>query len=97
MLTSDKIKDPDIQRNIDQLARRCWSVGYPYDHCLSRKGWDFGGMFFPYLEGYKMNPWARGRVGGGFSALLSLAGYLQILLTAGFGVVAALRRTPRQE
>ena len=54
-------------------------------------------MFFPYLEGYKLKPLVRGRVGGGISALLSLAGYLQILLTAGFGVVAALQRIPRQD
>ena len=52
-------------------------------------------MFMPYLEGYKLNPWARGRVGGGFSALLSLAGYVQILLTAGFGVVAAVSTNPK--
>ena len=64
---------------------------------LARKGWNFEAMFFPYLEGYKLNPWSRGRVGGGISALLSLAGYLQILLTAAFGVVAALHRIPRQE
>ena len=39
---------------------------------LARRGWDFEAMFFPYLEGYKLNPWSRGRVGGGISALLSL-------------------------
>ena len=68
-----RISDPSIQRNIDQLAKAlliCWLILMAI--ALSRKGWDFEGMFFPYLEGYKLNPWARGRVGGGISALLSL-------------------------
>ena len=91
-----RISDPSMQRNIDQLAKAlliCWLALMVI--ALSRRGWDFGGMFMPYLEGYKMNPWARGRVGGGFSALLSLAGYLQLFLTAAFGVVAAIAKNPK--
>jgi len=94
--TSDKIRNPNLQRNIDQLASAllvCWVILMTI--ALARKGWDFSGMFFPYLEGYKLKPWSRGRVGGGFSALLSLAGYVQILLTAGFGVVAAISTNPK--
>jgi hypothetical protein len=94
--TSDKIRHPNMQRNIDQLANAllvCWITLMTI--ALARKGWDFGGMFFPYLEGYKVQPWARGRVGGGISAILSLAGYVQILLTAGFGVVAAVSTNPK--
>jgi hypothetical protein len=52
-------------------------------------------FFFPFL-GYKAEPWGRGRIGGGFDALLSVAFYLQQLASATFGVVAALsthRRT----
>ena len=94
--TSDKIRNPNLQRNIDQVASAllvCWVILMTI--ALARKGWDFSGMFFPYLEGYKLKPWSRGRVGGGFSALLSLAGYVQILLTAGFGVVAAVSTNPK--
>jgi hypothetical protein len=94
--TSDKIRHPNMQRNIDQLANAllvCWIILMTI--ALARKGWDFGGVFFPYLEGYKVQPWARGRVGGGISAILSLAGYVQILLTAGFGVVAAVSTNPK--
>ena len=68
-----KISDPAIQRNIDQVAKAllvCWIALMTI--ALQRKGWDFMGMFFPYLEGYQLNPWARGRLGGGISALLSL-------------------------
>ena len=55
-------------------------------------------MFFPYLEGYKLNPWARGRVGGGISALLSLGRLFAAFPDgSGFGVVAALQRIPRQD
>jgi hypothetical protein len=89
--TSDKIRHPNMQRNIDQVASAllvCWIALMTI--ALARKGWNFSAMFFPYLEGYKLNPWSRGRVGGGISALLSLAGYVQIMLTAGFGVVAAV-------
>ena len=94
--TSDKIRHPNMQRNIDQVASAllvCWIALMTM--ALARKGWDFGGMFFPYLEGYKVQPWARGRVGGGISALLSLAGYVQLFLTAGFGVVAAVSTNPK--
>ena len=91
-----KIADPSLQRNIDQVAKAlliCWLILMTI--ALARKGWHFSAMFFPYLEGYKLNPWARGRVGGGISALLSLGGYVQLFLTAGFGVVAAISKNPK--
>ena len=94
--TSDKIRNPNLQRNIDQVASAllvCWIALMLV--ALARKGWDFSGMFMPYLEGYKLKPWSRGRVGGGMSALLSLAGYVQILLTAGFGIIAAVSTNPK--
>jgi len=94
--TSDKIRHANMQRNIDQIARAllvCWIILMTI--ALARKGWDFGAMFFPYLEGYRLSPWSRGRVGGGFSAVLSLAGYVQIMLTAGFGIVAAVATNPK--
>lgn len=46
-------------------------------------------FFFPFL-GYKAEPWGRNRIGSGFDALLSFAFYVQLLVTAIFGVVAAL-------
>lgn len=58
---------------------------------LHRTGYDFTGMFFPFL-GEKANPWARGRVGGGLDAVISLAAYFHIFLAAAFGVIAALSR-----
>ena len=93
---SGRISDPSIQRNIDQLAKAlliCWLIIMAI--ALARRGWNFEAMFFPYLEGYKLNPWSRGRVGGGISALLSLAGYLQLFLTAAFGVVAGVAKNPK--
>lgn len=58
---------------------------------LIRVNLDFVGLFAPYL-GRKAEPWGRARIGGGIDAFLALAGYFQIFLTAGFGVIAALSR-----
>ena len=94
--SSGQIKHPQVQHQMDVLGRALLVVWLLLmTIALYRKGWDFGGMFMPYLEGYKLKPWSRGRVGGGFSALLSLAGYLQIMLTAAFGVLAALSYNPK--
>lgn len=61
---------------------------------LLKTNFDFMGMFFPFVSG-KAQPWMRGRVGGGFDALIALAGYIQIMLTACFGIVFALAKNPR--
>jgi len=60
---------------------------------LVRTQFDVAGLFAPYL-GHKANPWGRGRLGGGFDALISFASYLQVFLAAAFGVVAALAKNP---
>jgi len=51
-------------------------------------------FFSPYF-GYKADPWTRERIGSGFDALLSLAFYIQLLLTTIFGVVAAASNNKR--
>ncbi len=56
---------------------------------LLRTNFDLIGNFMPYL-GIKAEPWMRGRVGGGFDSLMSLARFVLVGLTAGFGVVVAL-------
>jgi len=94
--TSGQIKNPLVQHQMDVLGRAllvAWIILMTI--ALYRKGFNFAGMFMPYLEGYRLKPWSRGRVGGGFSALLSLAGYVQIMLTAAFGVLAALSHNPK--
>jgi len=58
---------------------------------LIRTDFDVVGIFFPYL-GDKANPWSRSRLGGSLDALVALAGYLQIMLTALFGVTLALSK-----
>jgi hypothetical protein len=50
--------------------------------------------FFPFLD-YKATPWGRGRLGSGFDGLLSVAEYVQQMVTGIFGVVAALTTRPR--
>jgi hypothetical protein len=63
---------------------------------LIRTNFDLIGNFMPYL-GLKAEPWMRGRVGGGFDSLMSMARFVLVGLSAGFGVVAALstRKTTR--
>jgi hypothetical protein len=61
---------------------------------LLKTNFDFMGMFFPYVSG-KAYPWLRGRVGGGFDALIAFASYIQIMLAACFGIVFALSKNPR--
>jgi hypothetical protein len=58
---------------------------------LIRTDFDVIGIFFPYL-GKKANPWARNRVGGGIDAIYAFAIYFQIMMTALFGVAAALSK-----
>ncbi|BDS07652.1 hypothetical protein NT6N_26920 [Oceaniferula spumae] len=92
---TNRIKHPTVQRQIDQLAMAmlfAWAILMTI--ALIRTNYNFSGMFAPYL-GERGYPWIRGRMGGGISALLSLAGYLQILMTAGFGVIAALSTNPK--
>jgi len=60
---------------------------------LVRTNFDFIGIFFPYL-GAKIDPWGRGRLGGGIDAIYALAGYIQLMLTALWGVVFALSKRP---
>lgn len=47
------------------------------------------------ILGQKVNPFARGQIGGGMSAFYSLAQYFYILVGAGFGVVAAMTKDRR--
>jgi hypothetical protein len=60
---------------------------------LVRTNFDVIGIFFPYW-GVKAEPWARNRLGGGIDAIYALATYLQIMLTALFGVAFALSKRP---
>lgn len=90
------LRTQELQSRIDVLGRVllvAW-LGLMAIGLLRIQG-DVVGLFAPYL-GQKSDPWARGQIGGGFSAFISLAGYLQLFLTASFGVLAALainRRT----
>jgi hypothetical protein len=61
---------------------------------LIRSKFDVIGLFFPYL-GEKADPWSRDRIGGGIDALYALAIYIQLMLTAIWGVVFALSKRPQ--
>jgi hypothetical protein len=89
------IDNPEFQRRLDiatRLIAGVWLVLMAI--ALLRTNFDFLGLFAPYVSG-KANPWGRGRIGGGFDALISLANYLQIMLASAFGIVAAVAKNRR--
>lgn len=95
------IKNKGIEQSQfqDQIAKlgivlfSAWSILMLI--ALLRIDFDFLGLFFPYLSsGEKPQPWDRGRVGGGLDALISFAGYFQMMLTALLGVVFAVALRP---
>ncbi|MDB4259905.1 hypothetical protein N9821_02005 [Akkermansiaceae bacterium] len=92
---TNRLRRPEVQRRIDILGGGllgAWLILMVIG--LVRVEGDVIGLFAPYL-GERANPWARGQIGGGFSAAVSLAGYLQIFLTSSFGVLAALALHPK--
>lgn len=83
--------NPHFQGNIDKVA----GVLFKFYIALAlvglfRTGFDFGGNFFPWFVGYKVDPWGRERIGGGISFLISLASYFNIFVTGGLGLVLAI-------
>ena len=88
------LSNAEFQAKLDLLTRGMVAVWIVL-MCVAlyRVEFDVIGLFAPYL-GQKADPWSRGRIGGGLDSLISLASYLQIFLTAGFFVVAALSTRP---
>ena len=89
-LDTSRLRRPDIQARIDKITGvlfGAWVVLMLI--ALFQVRGNALGLFAPYL-GEKVNPWARGQIGGGSSALISFAAYVQIFLTAAFGVIAAV-------
>ena len=91
MMREKEIETPVFQDQIAMLGRAlfiAWVLLMVV--ALLRSDFDFIGLFFPFI-GEKAQPWARGRVGGtSLDTLFSLAGYIQIMLTAMLGVCFAL-------
>jgi len=82
--------DPVFQRQLELLFKPtmiAWLVLVAI--AIFKLGDQIPYYFFPFL-GYKADPWVRGRIGTGLDFILAFAGYLQIMLAAIFGLVAAL-------
>lgn len=93
--TGREIENPVFQRGIDRFLVALIIAWVPLmGVALVRTDFDFAGLFLPWL-GRKAEPWSRERVGGGLDALLSLSGYVQVFMTASFGIIAAVSRNPR--
>jgi predicted outer membrane lipoprotein len=94
-LESNRLLRKEVQHQIDVLGGAllvAWLVLMGI--ALVKVEGNTIGLFAPYL-GMKAEPWARGQIGGGFSALISFASYLQIFLAAAFGVLAAMALNPK--
>ncbi len=94
-LETNRLRRRGVQRKIDLIAGGLligWLI-LMVIALVQVKG-NAIGLFAPYL-GQKVNPWARGQIGGGFSALISFAEYLQVFFTASFGVLAAVAMNRR--
>jgi len=94
-LEGNRLRSKDMQRRIDALGvalLSAWLVLMTI--ALIQVRGDVVGLFFPFL-GHKAVPWGSGQIGGGFSALISLAGYMHIFLAAAFGVIAAVALNPK--
>lgn len=94
-METERLLQANVQRQLDIVAATMLSTWFLLMIiAVVRVKGDFLGLFAPYL-GSRADPWARGQIGGGFSAIISLAGYFQIFLTAAFGVIAALAVNPK--
>ena len=95
LMRSGGVENKEFQRRLDIATRLILGVWiFLMLIALVRTNFDFLGLFAPYISG-KAHPWARGRVGSGFDALISFANYLQIMLAASFGIVAAVAKNRR--
>ncbi len=61
---------------------------------LIRTDFDWQGLFAPWL-GRLAQPWARARIGGTFDFIFSLIGHVNLFCLSGFGIAAALAKSPR--
>jgi hypothetical protein len=94
-LETDRLQRADVQHRIDLMMKALvavWLVLMVI--ALVKVRGNVIGLFAPYL-GQKADPWSRAQIGSGFSSFISLASYLQIFLTAAFGVVAAMALNPK--
>jgi len=95
LLAQTGSEDSVFQSHLDQLF---WGAVLGWVVLVAIACFRLGGQipyfFFPFL-GERADPWGRDQIGSGISALLSLAGNVQLFLAAMFGVVAALARNER--
>ncbi len=90
-----RLRENDTEAFQAQISRVTTLLVLPWSalmgFALLRTDFDFAGLFFPFF-GQKSEPWGRDRIGTGIDALYSLAGYIQVMLTAFFGLGLALSK-----
>ena len=89
------VSDPVVQLMIDRFFGLCLAawlllVVFAFFSVGVSAIW----FVFP-IAGQSVDPFARAQIGGGYSAFLSFAHYLHILVAAGMGIVAAMTSNRR--
>ena len=95
-MRSHRIDSDEFQDQVEKLSKSLL-IGWCSLMAIAiwRVDFDIGALFFPYIVGDLTSPWLRNRLGGGIDSLFALAGYLQIMLTALWGVILVLAKRPR--
>ena len=95
-MRSSRIDSKEFQDQVENLSKPLL-LGWCSLMAIAiwRVDFDIGVLFFPYIVGDLTSPWLRNRLGGGIDSLFALAGYLQIMLTALWGVVLILAKRPK--
>ncbi len=89
------INQPSLQSQLDVLFKGCVMIyAIIVLVAATRIKGEMLYFFCPYL-GYKPEVWGRARIGSGFDALLSFAEYVQMMVSAIFGVLAAVSNNRR--
>jgi ABC-type multidrug transport system fused ATPase/permease subunit len=89
------VDQPEIQKSLNALFRGCasvWIILFVIAVVILKTEIIY--YLFPFL-GHSATPWSHGRIGAGLDFLDIFAVYLQLLVAAMFGVVAALATDPR--
>ncbi len=94
-LAKNGVNVPALQWQLDVFFKGCLAVyAVLVLIAFARVKGEILYFFFPFL-GYKAEPWGRGRLGSGFDSLLSVCFNIQMMVTAVFGVLAAVATNPR--
>lgn len=94
LMETNFLENANLQNNISKATSALFSAWVILMIvALWRTDWNFQGLFLPFLAD-RAEPWARGRIGGGIDALISLGNYVHTFLVAAAGLAFAISKRP---